>query len=271
MSDLDAFAKLVGALSPWQEDLVFIGGWAHRLYRHHHLAEQPNHRPLLTRDADVAFADGARLEGNIRTALLDAGFREQLSGRHRPPVSQYTLGDENAGFYAEFLTPLHGSGLRRNGAMDATTKAAGITAQKLRHLELLLIQPWQVTVGPDQDFARPAHLKVANPVAFIVQKLLIHEDRPPHKRAQDVLYIHDTFALFGARFPALNALWLQHLQPTLTPRQARSVTQCTQTHFHTVTDTFRSAARIPQDRTLDPGRMQAFCALALEEILAGRS
>jgi hypothetical protein len=44
MSDLDAFAKLVGALSPWQGDLVFIGGWAHRLYRHHYLAEQPNHK-----------------------------------------------------------------------------------------------------------------------------------------------------------------------------------------------------------------------------------
>ncbi len=76
--------------------------------------------PLITRDADVAFADGVRLEGNIKEALIKAGFKEDLLSEHRPPVSHYTLGDQDSGFYAEFLTPLRGSGLKRSGKPDAT-------------------------------------------------------------------------------------------------------------------------------------------------------
>jgi hypothetical protein len=34
-------------------------------------------------------------------------------------------------------------------------------------------------------------LFVPNPTSFMVQKLLIHSDRPPHKKEQDILYIHD--------------------------------------------------------------------------------
>lgn len=270
MSDFDAFTKLTHALAPWHGDLVFVGGWAHRLYRHHPLALRPQYRSLLTRDADIAFADPRRLEGDIRSALLDAGFREHLSGNHRPPVSQYTLGDEASGFYAEFLTPLRGSGLRRTREVDATAMAARITAQKLRHLEVLLIEPWQITLPPEQgtESTGTLMLQLANPAAFIVQKLLIHEDRRPHKRAQDLLYIHDTLALFGGHLLELNRLWRQDLQRTLRPRQARTIARCLDEHFDRVTDTFRTASHIPQDRTLEPARMQAFCAQALSEVLA---
>jgi hypothetical protein len=41
-------------------------------------------------------------------------------------------------------------------------------------------------------------LVVPNPVSFIVQKLLIHKRRDDNKKAQDVLYIHDSLELFGA-------------------------------------------------------------------------
>ena len=113
MSEQLAFGRLVTGLSPWLGQLVFVGGWAFRLYRLHPGAEVPAYRPVVTLDADVAFAEGERLEGNIRARLLDTGFVESLMGSHRPPVSQYTLGDDASGFYAEFLTPLTGSGRRR--------------------------------------------------------------------------------------------------------------------------------------------------------------
>ena len=35
MNDLEAFAKLVQALDPWRGQLVFIGGWSHRLHTLH--------------------------------------------------------------------------------------------------------------------------------------------------------------------------------------------------------------------------------------------
>ncbi len=94
MNDREAFARLLEALAPWGAQLVFVGGWAHRLYRLHPAAQKLAYQPLATLDADVAFGEREQLEGNIRTRMLDAGFQEVLTGTHRPPVSQYTLGDE---------------------------------------------------------------------------------------------------------------------------------------------------------------------------------
>lgn len=136
MSEAQAFGQLVAGLSPWLEQLVFVGGWAFRLYRLHPDAQVPAYRPVVTLDADVAFAEGERLEGSIRARLLEAGFVESLTGNHRPPVSPYTLGDDGSGFYAEFLTPLTGSGRRRSGEPLATVARAGVSAQRLRHLDL---------------------------------------------------------------------------------------------------------------------------------------
>jgi hypothetical protein len=39
-SDVEYFAHLVEALDPWLDQVVIIGGWAHRLYRRHPLAQQ---------------------------------------------------------------------------------------------------------------------------------------------------------------------------------------------------------------------------------------
>lgn len=89
MKDRAAFAKLMGALSPWSSQLVVVGGWAHRLHRLHPDAATPTHLPLATLDADIAFAERDRLEGNIKGRLLASGFTEQLTGTHHPPVSHH--------------------------------------------------------------------------------------------------------------------------------------------------------------------------------------
>ena len=39
VSEVDYFARLVEALEPWLDRVVIIGGWAHRLYRLHPLAQ----------------------------------------------------------------------------------------------------------------------------------------------------------------------------------------------------------------------------------------
>ena len=269
MNDFAALARLIQAIEPWRAHLVIVGGWAHRLYRFHPMANVPTYQPLLTRDTDLAFANQAPLEGDIKSALAHAGFIEELSGTHQPPVTRYTLGDDDAGFYAEFLTPLQGSGVKRSGAPDATVAKAGITAQKLRHLDILLIDPWQITVGPDQGvpLPQPTDLQVPNPTSFIVQKLLIQESRSPAKRAQDVLYIHDALELFGGTLPGLNAMWQGRIRLGLAPKTARLVVELARESFSAVTDILRNAARIPQDRTLSPERMRATCELGLEEIL----
>ncbi len=84
-------------------------------------------------------------------------------------------------------------------------------------------------VGPEQGIPllKSTDVLVANPTAFIVQKLLIQKDRSPAKRAQDVLYmlyIHDTLELFGAALPDLQSLWTENIRPTLSARAAHGVT-----------------------------------------------
>ena len=155
--------------------------------------------------------------------------------------------------------------MKRNGKPDATMARNGVTAQKLKHLELLLIEPWPIRVGAAQGLpvATPMNILVTNPASFIVQKLLIQKYRSVDKQAQDVLYIHDTIELFGPSLPTLKALWDTTIQPTLPTKVARHVTMLATETFSDVTDIIRSAARIPQDRTLSPERVRATCQLAL--------
>lgn len=267
MSEAQAFGRLVDSLSPWLKQLVFVGGWALRLYRLHPAAQVPAYRPVVTLDADVAFAEGERLEGSIRARLLEAGFVESLTGNHRPPVSQYALGDDGSGFYAEFLTPLTGSGRRRSGEPLATVARAGVTAQRLRHLDLLLESPWQVSLGAEWGLDPDTCVRIPNPASFIAQRLLIHDQRPPAKKAQDILYIHDTLDLFGGQFDALGRLWRDALAHTLHPRQQRELLQAIDTIFGRLDDRIRDAAAIPADRQLDPERMRQMCRMALGDML----
>jgi hypothetical protein len=270
MNDDQAFGKLVDALRPWLNDLTFVGGWAHRLHRLDSRAATPAYQALATKDADVAFDSRKRLTGSIAQALRDAQFTEVLSGEHTPPVSEYRLGEHGAGFYAEFLTPLSGSGVRRNGASDATLKKAGVTAQKLRHLDVLLVKPWLLTLpvaGPI-PVAHAAPIRVANPVCFMAQKLLIRKERADDKRAQDLLYIHDTLEMFAAKLDVLRTEWLSDLSPSLAPNERARIQREWRTTFGAVTDDIRRATRLPADRTLRPEEFRKRCEFGLSEIFA---
>ncbi len=220
---------------------------------------------------DLALSLDAPLPGDIRKALEQAGFTRTFLGSDSPPVTDYGLGDDDAGFYAEFLVPLKGSELKRNGAPDVTASKAGINAQKLRHLELLLEAPWSVAIGPDSEvsFGESLHLLVPNPVSFIVQKLLIHEKRKGNKKAQDVLYIHDTLELFGGALDDLRALWVDQIRPSMPEKTARRAEKAAVALFEQVTDTVRDAARVPQDRRLTPKVLRSACVYGLGEILDG--
>lgn len=269
MNDHQAFAKLVGALAPWDSRLLFVGGWAHRLYRLHPGATPPAYQPLATLDADVAFAQHERLEGDIRAGLQQAGFEQELTGNHHPPVSRYTLGEDGpAGFYAEFLTPLVGRAQTRDGTPLATQAQAGITAQRLRYLELLFIAPWSVTLDAGWGVDVPLMVRIPNPVAFIVQKLLIHKDRAAGKQSQDLLYIHDTLELFAAELDPLGALWRDDVRPVMEAAWVHRLERARDDAFRVTNDRIRDAARIPQNRDLDPERMRAMCLAALGEMLA---
>jgi hypothetical protein len=52
--DIEHFARLIDTLHPWLDQVVITGGWAHRLYRLHSLAQPLDYEPLGTIDTDVA-------------------------------------------------------------------------------------------------------------------------------------------------------------------------------------------------------------------------
>jgi Nucleotidyltransferase len=162
-----------------------------------------------------------------------------------------------------------GAELTRHGQPNVTAAKARITAQKLRYLDLLLDAPWSVRVGPDVGVPldRAADLLLPNPVSFIVQKLLIPDKRPGNRKAQDVLYIHDTLELFGGALDNLRTLWLDQLRPKMPGTTAKRVETTARAMFEQVTDTIREAARIPQDRRLSPDVIRAACQYGLSEIL----
>ena len=62
--EFSSFAKLVESMTPWLDEVVIIGGWAHRLRRLHPLAQPLQYEPLATLDADVALPRGIRVAGD---------------------------------------------------------------------------------------------------------------------------------------------------------------------------------------------------------------
>lgn len=270
--DLRQFARLVDALEPWLDRVLFIGGWAHRLFRERPEAARLSYPPLRTGDVDVAL-DPRALERDtgIRERLAASGFREEFLGDDRPPVTHYSLGDKASGFYVEFLSPLLGGDRRRDGSRDVTERIAGVTAQKLRYLDILLVEPWTVTIGEAQGIplARPAQLLVPNPASFVIQKLLIASRRRREDRAKDTLYVHDTIELFAADLEALHGIFVGRLAPTLS-RSARLALRRATAKYDEVSDDIREASLIAGPRGLTPSMIQHVCWVGLRQIIAGR-
>jgi len=172
----------------------------------HPLAQPLDYEPLGTLDTDVAVPAQLPATGEeIRQRLLENGFREELMGEMQPPAAHYHVATDDSGFYAEFLTPLIGGAIKRGGKRDATTQIAGVSAQKLRHLELLLDAPWEVMIVPVNGYPTAGDQRVYVPsaAAFLAQKILIHDKRDRADKAKDILYIHDTIQTFGGNLPAI--------------------------------------------------------------------
>ena len=252
--DLASFTRAVEALAPYFKNLVFVGGWAHFLYTLRPEASPLPFEPLRTEDADVAApARLPRGRQSIAKCLTDAGFREHLSGDHVPPVSEYVLGDETGGFYLEFLTPLVGGEVKRGGRPDVTAEVGGVTAQKLRHLDILLTAPWQVTLTRHVGFpvSQPRTIAIPNPAAYIVQKMLVLPKRRPDKQAKDLLYVHDTFSLFADSLAAVGAAW-RALRESMLAAHVRSFEKTVRSDIAEVNDLVRRGAKIAADRPTPP-------------------
>jgi hypothetical protein len=271
-SDNEKFAQVVEALRPWLPDVVVAGGWAHRLHRLHAFAERPGYLPLMTRDVDVALRRLSASGGDMREVLRGSGFQEEMSGEARPPITYYHLGSPEQPFYVEFLTPLVGSENRRDGTPDITATIGGVTAQKLRYLEVLLLGPWSVVIGPDNGFPleHPATVSVPNAATYVAQKLLILGRRKREDQERDILYIHDTLETFAAHLADVREAWHNDVVPHLHGRRVANVKAAIRSRFSNPNDGIRGAAAIAASvgRSLSAQSLFDACQVGLERIFS---
>src|SRR6266567_6055865 len=87
-----SFARLVESLRPWLDQVVVVGGWAHRLYRLHPLAQQPRYEPLQWRSPiTLATSFGALyslLRVNPKSERLSSINSRQYSCVRASPVGK---------------------------------------------------------------------------------------------------------------------------------------------------------------------------------------
>ena len=265
----EAFARLIVAIEPWLREVVIIGGWAHQLYRLHPSAQTLDYVPLTTLDADVALPAQLSVSGqNIRERLLANGFSEQRFGDDKPPAAHYNLREARTGFFAEFLTPLKGSEYHRRGERKATKRIAGVVSQQLRYLELLLQAPWRIDLDQSNGFPLPGRrrVQVANPTGFLAHKVLVHKGRSRAKFAKDILYIHDTLEIFGARLGDLNREWHEQVRPRLHVSAVRAVERGANTLFGEINESVREAGQMAGTRRLTAEAIREACQFGLEQV-----
>lgn len=266
-SDLSAFGRLITALEPWLRHIVIIGGWAHRLYRLHPKAQSLDYMPLTTQDADIAVPSALPVhQDDIRERLHQAGFDEDFVGTDHPPATHYRLSAEQGAFYAEFLAPLVGGEYDRRGKRVVTGRVGGITVQRLRHVGLLLDDPWEINLDLSSASYWSGVVRIAHPVRFLAQKLLIYPHRSRNDRAKDILDIHDTLEVFGARLAELRNDWETSVMPRLHRRHVAELRKSPDILFGNVHDEIRAAATIAAGRILTPEAVRETCQYGLHRL-----
>src|SRR3990172_5360204 len=206
----DAFlAHVLWTFRSYLNTLVLVGGFAVRLYEIHPRAAPAGVRVLRTFDADLATPSGGiPVAGESLATLAEAaGFQPDFRGDHIPPVMKLVpreaigrpIGVDQ--YTVEFLTPMTGPPLSRSGRAVTTSHIqAGVTAQRLRYLDLLLESPWRVSLAGLSgipDATTPIEVRLPHPGFFIVQKILISEElNRQDKRPKDIAYVYQVVSLF---------------------------------------------------------------------------
>jgi hypothetical protein len=202
LSDLGRFLKVLG---PYSRNAVVAGGMVPVIYRHLQAASAVRQRPMTTLDLDIAIPGKIRITGDksISTLISEGGFDRHLRGSTHPPTTVYQHcrhGKELSNIYVELLTPLEGSDTAKDGSRKIQEEIqTSVTAQYIRYLDLLLIDPISVPCEavPNLGITDPdIELRIPTPGMYIVQKVLCRASRRANKKDKDLAYIYDVVSLF---------------------------------------------------------------------------
>jgi hypothetical protein len=196
--EIDFLYQVLYAIRFNLKDFVLVGGFASYLYQFHGRAKPTNLSSLLTYDIDLASAENISVRGgkSVHQSLSEIGLEEEFTGNCNPPLVKYFPKDRKPSLYVEFLTPLRGSETKR-GVPDITQNIQpDLSAQKLRFLDLLLKNPWEINTRSAPAFSKYRKLvvRIPHPGMFIMQKILISERRTGKSRPKDFAYIYQTLS-----------------------------------------------------------------------------
>jgi hypothetical protein len=152
------------------DDLVLIGSWTHVFYSEHfgHPPEIPATR-TLDLDFLVSKPKLVKREVDIPAILKTLDFRENVDPYDK--VVKYLHPE----LELELLAPLVGPKDKR----PVLVPKLKTSAQKLRYLDVLGDHVMVVAY-------KGLKVKVPEPAAYVLQKLLIQEKRKPEKKAKDM-------------------------------------------------------------------------------------
>ena len=182
---LGGFVHALKALEPRLVDIVIVGGWAWFLYRKY-LGGARKLPGEFTLDVDVVLPRPLLPGPDLYDLLKRADFEYEQSGDDTPPVTRYAWPSrQEAKVTVDFLTPARGAGSR------PTLSAAGVVAQQLDAMEILLLDPLvlEISEGEGRGGFRGT-VRVPRVGAFILQKTLILDKRR-QKRMKDLFYVFD--------------------------------------------------------------------------------
>jgi hypothetical protein len=207
---LKELARCIVGLGPYQQDVVLSGGLVPVMYRRV-FQNEPKLKPLTTFDLDWSVPQPLAERGeNLHDRMLKAGFEAYRSGSAKLPVIQYVPAGKglNSPIYVEFITPRKGGKYNREGDNQGIVEVqSGLFAQTDPYLGLLLAETIPVNVAsiPELELSDEHSFRVPNPMCFIVQKILIRENRGQRKQENDACHIYDVAILTHNRWQEMRA------------------------------------------------------------------
>ncbi|HNZ03425.1 MAG TPA: GSU2403 family nucleotidyltransferase fold protein [Myxococcota bacterium] len=209
---LHDLGRLIKALGEYRTVAVLTGGFVPLIYRSMPGLVSPPTPPLLTTDFDWTVPARLELLGgrSISERLKDSEFVAIPSLGTEPAVIRFQpsrFGTERLGpVYAEFLAPLVGSDADRRGvSRDVVVVQPGLTAQALRYLDILLVEPipFDACTIPEIGLDETSVILLPSPAGFVLQKLLAWPSREPEKRPKDLAYVYEVAILTQKQWSCL--------------------------------------------------------------------
>lgn len=181
--------RALNALGPYLSDLIICGAWAWYLYRRC-LASERWIPEEFTRDLDCIGRERMPIRDSHLVERLKANAFEWVPrGSETPPVASFVWPDrQHAEIEIEFLVPARGDGSRRIVELQP-----GLTAQALRHLDILTETPLTLVIDNESpvadEMAFRGAIRLPSIGHFVIQKGLIHSRRDRNRQVKDLFYV----------------------------------------------------------------------------------